>query len=48
VRFLAGDLFAPLLEDERFDFVLSNPPYIPREELGKLPLACATSNHAPP
>src|SRR5262245_56696650 len=29
VRFLEGDLFAPLSPDERFDFVISNPPYIP-------------------
>jgi release factor glutamine methyltransferase len=28
VRFLPGDLFAALSEGERFDFVLSNPPYI--------------------
>lgn len=37
IRFLAGDLLAPLAADERFNFVLSNPPYIPREELDKLP-----------
>ncbi len=36
MRFLEGDLFAPLA-DERFDFILSNPPYIPREDLDKLP-----------
>jgi release factor glutamine methyltransferase len=38
VRFLEGDLFAPLAAEERFDFVLSNPPYIPREELPNLPV----------
>src|SRR5947207_2684885 len=27
VRFLTGDLFTPLAADDRFDFVLSNPPY---------------------
>ncbi len=37
VRFLQGDLFAPVPEGERFDFVLSNPPYIAAEDLGKLP-----------
>jgi len=37
VRFLAGDLFAPLGPEERFDLILSNPPYIPHEELEKLP-----------
>jgi release factor glutamine methyltransferase len=37
LRFLAGDLFASLPQDERFGFVLSNPPYIPHDDLGKLP-----------
>jgi release factor glutamine methyltransferase len=37
IRFLAGDLFAPLGPEERFDFILSNPPYIPHAELEKLP-----------
>jgi release factor glutamine methyltransferase len=36
VRFLGGDLFAPLPAGERFDFILSNPPYIPRDEIAKL------------
>jgi release factor glutamine methyltransferase len=36
VRFLEGDLLAPLAEGEAFDFVLSNPPYIPRAELARL------------
>ncbi len=50
IRFLTGDLFAPLSEpgapssepgasatgQERFDFILSNPPYIPHEELVNL------------
>jgi release factor glutamine methyltransferase len=36
IRFLHGDLFAPLESDERFDFILSNPPYIPREQFGTL------------
>lgn len=37
IRFLKGDLFEPLPSGERFDFVLSNPPYIAREELNHLP-----------
>jgi release factor glutamine methyltransferase len=36
VRFLQGDLFAPLAPAERFDFILSNPPYVSRAELAKL------------
>ncbi len=36
IRFLQGDLFAPLPEGERFDFILSNPPYIPTADLAKL------------
>jgi release factor glutamine methyltransferase len=37
IRFLQGDLFEPIPLGERFDFVLSNPPYIPHEDLAKLP-----------
>jgi release factor glutamine methyltransferase len=37
IRFLEGNLFGPLEHGERFDFVLSNPPYIPSEDLAKLP-----------
>lgn len=36
IRFFEGDLFAPVPEGERFDFVLSNPPYIPAEDLAGL------------
>jgi release factor glutamine methyltransferase len=36
IRFLPGDLFAPVPEGERFDFVVSNPPYIVREEIARL------------
>jgi release factor glutamine methyltransferase len=37
IRFLQGDLFAPLDASERFDFIISNPPYIAHEDLGSLP-----------
>ena len=36
IRFLQGDLFAPVPEGERFDFILSNPPYIPTAEIRTL------------
>jgi release factor glutamine methyltransferase len=36
VRLLHGDLFAPLGPGERFDFVLSNPPYIPTADVAAL------------
>jgi release factor glutamine methyltransferase len=36
VRFVEGDLFAAVPAGERFDFVLSNPPYIPRDEIPNL------------
>lgn len=32
IRFLEGDLFSPL-GGERFDFVVSNPPYIPTKDI---------------
>ncbi len=38
VRFLAGDLFEPVGPEERFDFILSNPPYIAHEDMAKLPV----------
>jgi release factor glutamine methyltransferase len=37
LRFLEGDLFAPLGSNERFDCIVSNPPYIPHEEIDSLP-----------
>lgn len=37
VRFLEGDLFGPIPAGERFDFVVSNPPYIGREDIPHLP-----------
>jgi release factor glutamine methyltransferase len=38
VRFLEGDLFGPIPAGERFDFILSNPPYIAREDMENLPV----------
>lgn len=37
IKFLNGDLFSPLESGERFDFVVSNPPYIAREDMPRLP-----------
>src|SRR5262245_18496363 len=37
IRFLEGDLFGPIAPDERFDFVVSNPPYISHDDIAKLP-----------
>src|SRR5439155_13138934 len=37
LRFLTGDLFDPIPSGERFDFILSNPPYIAREDFDRLP-----------
>ncbi len=36
IRFLSGDLFAPLEEEIPFDLILSNPPYIPRNQFTSL------------
>jgi release factor glutamine methyltransferase len=38
IRFLEGDLYAMLAPDERFDFILSNPPYIPHGDIPALPV----------
>jgi release factor glutamine methyltransferase len=37
IRFLEGNLFGPLSVEERFDFILSNPPYIAHDEIAGLP-----------
>lgn len=37
LRFLQGDLFAPVA-GERFDFIVSNPPYISTEDIANLPI----------
>ena len=36
IRFLSGDLFEPVAT-ERFDLILSNPPYVGTDEAGSLP-----------
>src|SRR5262249_32363596 len=38
VTFLQGDLFAPLPAEARFDFIVSNPPYIPHDDIPQLPV----------
>jgi release factor glutamine methyltransferase len=38
IRFLAGDLFEPLAAGERFEFIVSNPPYIPHDDIPALPV----------
>jgi release factor glutamine methyltransferase len=37
IRFLQGDLFAPLPQESPFDFILTNPPYIPQDQVSVLP-----------
>jgi release factor glutamine methyltransferase len=36
ITFLQGDLFGPVPAEGRFDFILSNPPYIPSGEIATL------------
>ncbi len=36
IRFLEGDLFEPVAS-ERFDLIVSNPPYVARRDAGTLP-----------
>ena len=36
IRFVEGDLFAPLAK-EKFDLIVSNPPYVARTDEGSLP-----------
>ena len=38
VRFLQGDLFKPLALADRFDAIVSNPPYITDDEMKQLPI----------
>jgi release factor glutamine methyltransferase len=36
ICFLEGDVFGPIAAGEKFDFILSNPPYIPHGEIPTL------------
>jgi release factor glutamine methyltransferase len=36
VKFLQGSLFEPVGKDLRFDFIISNPPYIKHNDMGQL------------
>jgi release factor glutamine methyltransferase len=36
VAYVQGDLFGPLSADEPFDFIVSNPPYIPHDDIATL------------
>ncbi len=36
IRFVEGNVFIPLAADERFDFIVSNPPYIPQKDIATL------------
>lgn len=38
ISFLRGDLFEPLPPSQQFDFIVSNPPYIPTDTLPLLPV----------
>ncbi|MFH0771829.1 MAG: peptide chain release factor N(5)-glutamine methyltransferase [Candidatus Omnitrophota bacterium] len=38
VRFILADLFLGIPENERFDLIISNPPYIPSDSYEALPL----------
>jgi release factor glutamine methyltransferase len=37
IRFLEGDLFAPLSSGDEFDLIVSNPPYVADREMATLP-----------
>ncbi len=39
IRLVQGDLFAPLA-DERYDLIISNPPYVDAEGMAGLPAEC--------
>lgn len=45
IRFLEGDLYSPLGQQERFDFIISNPPYIPSAVIATL--ATEVRDHEP-
>jgi release factor glutamine methyltransferase len=37
IQFLRGDLFVPLENESAFELIITNPPYIPEEEIPSLP-----------
>jgi release factor glutamine methyltransferase len=37
IQFLQGDLFTPLRREPAFDLILTNPPYIPHDQVSGLP-----------
>ena len=37
IRFVQGDLLTPFHAEEQFDLIVSNPPYIPHDEIAQLP-----------
>jgi release factor glutamine methyltransferase len=39
IRFLQGDLFGPLSDEDRFDLIVSNPPYVAQEDIATLPVS---------
>jgi len=41
VHFLSGDLFEPILEDVKYDIIVSNPPYIPSADIDGLQVEVA-------
>lgn len=45
ITFLQGDLFAPVPAGQKFDFVVSNPPYIPTADIAGL--AVGVKNYEP-
>lgn len=45
ISFLEGDLYAPLQDEDRFEFIASNPPYIRHDEIATL--AEDIRNHEP-
>lgn len=45
VRFLQGDLFSTLSPERQFDFIVSNPPYVPTGEIASLD--ADVRNHEP-
>jgi release factor glutamine methyltransferase len=45
IRFICGDLLDAIKKDHQFDFIVSNPPYIPLDEYTKLDIS--VKNHEP-